>query len=253
MLWPATLLGAVAGLAVASIPGALLGGLLGQALDRRLGLSSWTDLRERLGRQAQPGADELLFMLLGRLAKCEGRVLPAHIQQARAEMQRLGLDADGQRLAIAAFNRGKTGSDRLRGLLRAQRGQAETLLRAGWRMAWVDGQISRNERELLLLWGKWLDVPQARQEEWQAAYGPRPKTPVSTASGNYQQALRLLGVAEGSDPAQIKRAYRRLLSRHHPDKLAGSGASAERVREATERTRELHQAYDLLRQRHGFR
>jgi DnaJ like chaperone protein len=25
------------------------------------------------------------------------------------------------------------------------------------------------------------------------------------------------------------------------------------VREATERTRELHQAYDLIRQRHGFR
>lgn len=253
MLWPVTLFGAAAGLAVASIPGAMLGGLLGQVLDRRLRLRSWGDLRQRLGLPAAPGEDELLFILLGRLAKSEGRVLQAHIQQARAEMQRLGLDAEGQRMAIAAFNRGKTGSDSLRGLLRRQRGQAETLLRAGWRMAWVDGQVGRNERELLLLWGKWLDVPQARQEEWQAAYGPRQKAPVSTAQGSYQQALRLLGVTDGSDPAQIKRAYRRLLSRHHPDKLAGSGASTEQVREATERTRELHQAYDLLRQRHGFR
>ncbi|MBJ7546870.1 molecular chaperone DjlA, partial [Pseudomonas sp. OA3] len=44
-----------------------------------------------------------------------------------------------------------------------------------------------------------------------------------------------------------------LLSRHHPDKLAGSGASPERIREATDTTRQLHQAYALIRQRRGIR
>jgi DnaJ like chaperone protein len=43
------------------------------------------------------------------------------------------------------------------------------------------------------------------------------------------------------------------LSRHHPDKLTGSGAGPERVREATEKTGELHRAYELVRQRRGFR
>jgi DnaJ like chaperone protein len=253
MLWPVTLLGAAVGLTVASIPGAMLGALLGQVLDRRLRLSSWADLRERLGGKPAPSADELLFILLGRLAKSDGRVLQAHIQQARAEMQRLGLDGEERRVAIAAFNRGKTGTDSLRGPLRAQRERAEALLRACWRMAWVDGGISQAERELIALWGKWLDVPHTRQEAWQAAYAPRQKPLASTANSSYQQALMLLGVAENTEPAQIKRAYRRLLSRHHPDKLEGSGASSERVREATERTRELHQAYDLVRQRHGFR
>ena len=54
-----------------------------------------------------------------------------------------------------------------------------------------------------------------------------------------------------SDVQQIKKAYRRLLSRHHPDKMAGSGAAPEKVREATEATRELHNAYALIRQRRG--
>ncbi|SDH43165.1 DnaJ like chaperone protein [Pseudomonas benzenivorans] len=252
MLWPATLLGAVAGLAVASIPGALLGGLLGQVLDRRWRLSSWAALRERLGGPPPAADEELLFILLGRLAKCDGRVLPAHIQQARAEMQRLGLDAAAQRRAIEAFARGKVGRDSLRGPLRRQQARAETLLRACWRMAWVDGRVSQTERELILLWGKWLHVSAAAQEALSAHYAPR-QSGLAAAGGSYQEALRLLGVAVDSEPAQIKRAYRRLLSRHHPDKLAGSGAGPERLREATEKTRELHQAYGLIRQRHGFR
>ncbi|MEA1605629.1 DnaJ domain-containing protein [Pseudomonas spirodelae] len=253
MLWPATLLGAVVGLAVASIPGALLGGLLGQVLDRRLRLQSWSALRERLGGRAQTGDEWLLFVLLGRLAKSGGRVLPAHIQQARAEMQRLGLSSDSQRQAVAAFARGKTGRDSLRGPLRRQHEHAEMLLRACWRMAWVDGQVGQAERELIMLWGKWLHVSSATQAQFSDAYAPQQVHLASTASGAYQRALSLLNVSADSEPARIKQAYRRLLSRHHPDKLAGSNASPERVREATERTRELHQAYDLIRQRHGFR
>lgn len=252
MLWPATVLGAVAGMAVASIPGALLGGLLGQVLDRRWRLESWTVLRERLGGQPVAADEMLLFVLLGRLAKCDGHVMQVHIDQARAEMQRLGLDAAQQRQAIAAFARGKVGRDSLRGPLRRQQPRAEALLRACWRMAWVDGRVSQPERELILLWGKWLNVASATQEQLSAAYAPQ-AAGLAAAGGSYREALRLLGVSTDSEPAQIKRAYRRLLSHHHPDKLVGSGAGPERVRAATEKTRELHQAYGLIRQRHGFR
>ena len=156
-----------------------------------------------------------------------------------------------QRLTPVA--QGKVGRDSLRAPLRRQRARREALLRACWRMAWVDGQVSQAERELIMLWGKWLQVSSATQAQLSDAYAPQQGPLVSTASNAYQRALALLNVTADAEPAQIKQAYRRLLSRHHPDKLAGSGATPERVREATERTRELHQAYDLIRQRHGFR
>lgn len=69
------MIGAGAGFAIASIPGALLGALLGQAMDRRLRLQSWDDVRERLGGRPALRDEELLFVLLGRLAKSDGRVV----------------------------------------------------------------------------------------------------------------------------------------------------------------------------------
>lgn len=254
MLWPATLLGAGAGFAIASIPGALLGALLGQALDRRLALQSWAHLRERMGGRAVPRDDELLFVLLGRLAKNDGRVEERHIQQARVEMRRMNMSEPAQRRAIAAFNRGKDGRDSLRSYLRrlaVQPHAAEGLLRACWRMAWANGRPSRGERELIVVWGKWLGWSAGKVQALADEHDTQRK-PITNSGNDYQEALKLLGVQADSEPAHIKRAYRRLLSRHHPDKIAGSGASQLQVRDATDRTQDLHNAYKVIKARRGF-
>ncbi len=255
MWWPGTLIGAGAGFAIASIPGALLGALLGQALDRRLQLHSWAQLRERLGGRPALRNDELLFVLLGRLAKSNGRVADGHIQQARHEMRALDMTASAQRRAIAAFNRGKSGSDRVRGYLRVLKAQphaAEGVLRACWRMVWADGKADDAERDLIDQWGKWLGWTPQQLKALAADFTPERK-PLVNRAASYQDAMRLLGVTATTEPSVIKRAYRRLLSRHHPDKIAGSGATPAQVREATERTRELHNAYALIRERRDFR
>ncbi|ROQ46583.1 TerB family tellurite resistance protein [Pseudomonas putida] len=254
MLWPSTVIGAGAGFAIASIPGALLGALLGQAMDRRLQLHSWAHLRERLGGRAVLRDDEVLFVLLGRLAKSEGRVVDGHIQQARQEMQRLEMSEPARLRAIAAFNRGKSGSERLHPHLRRLKQQphaAEGLLRACWRMVWADGRVGRHERELLMQWGQQLGWSTTRVQALASDYEPH-RAALGNQGISYPEALRLLGVLPETEPVQVKQAYRRLLSRHHPDKLVGNGASPAQVRDATERTRDLHQAYAVVRKRRGF-
>lgn len=182
MLWPATLLGAAAGLALASIPGALLGGLLGQVLDRRMRLQSLDHLRELLGRKPTVLDDEdLLFMLIGRLAKSDGRVLDSHIQAARNEMQRLGLDEPARRRAMQAFNRGKQLEDsELRAPLRAlhhRPERSEALLRTCWRMAWADGRVSEAEARLIRQWGSGWAGGARRWRPWPASTSRRARCP----------------------------------------------------------------------------
>jgi hypothetical protein len=190
MLWPGTLIGAGAGFAIASIPGAMLGALLGQALDRRLHLQSWGHLLEKLGGRPALRNDELLFVLLGRLAKSDGQVVDGHIQQARQEMRALEMNESAQRRAIAAFNRGKSGNDRLRGYLRrlsAQPHAAEGVLRACWRMVWADGRAGTRERELIAQWGggwaggrircrRWRRTMSRKSDRWRTKQPPI-KTP----------------------------------------------------------------------------
>ncbi len=254
MWWPSTVIGAGAGFAVASIPGALLGALLGQAMDRRLRVRGWEDMRERLGGRPALRDEELLFVLLGRLAKCDGRVAEQHIQQARQEMVRLDLAEAARLRAITAFNRGKAGKDRLAGHLRRIRQQphaAEGTLRACWRMVWADGKVGSKEREMLLDWGQKLGLSRRQVQAMSLEYEPR-KAGLDGGTMTYAAALRLLAVEADTEGDKVKQAYRRLISRHHPDKLAGSGATEAQVREATERTRELHQAYGLIRKRRGL-
>ncbi|TWI56817.1 DnaJ like chaperone protein [Pseudomonas duriflava] len=232
---------------MASLPGALLGGVLGHAAERQLGLTSWSALRVRLRQDVFEY--QLLFELLGCLAKVGGQVTAAHIRQAEGEIKRLGLNADGRRRAIAAFAQGKKSVPSTQARLRAAADQAELLVRACWRMAWVSGSVRPGERDLILQWGEWAGLSRVRTEDLQ----PMRAAKVPCSDEAYRQALALLGVSSSNDPKIIKRAYRRLLSRHHPDKVQGMGANKYLVQEAAEKTAALHAAYAIVRERHGFR
>jgi len=82
----------------------------------------------------------------------------------------------------------------------------------------------------------------------QHTHGPRPATAINSLS----QAYTVLGLKRDASPDEIKLAYRRLLKRHHPDKLAASGVSTAEMARATEKTRELTAAYDRIREARGF-
>jgi len=54
-------------------------------------------------------------------------------------------------------------------------------------------------------------------------------------------------VDKAASDAEVKRAYRKLMSEHHPDKLISKGLPDSMVELAKERTQEIQKAYETVR------
>ena len=262
MLWPVTVMGALVGGLGGALPGALLGAVVGHALDRHWQLRRWRDLPIRLAelRTGPTDFERVLFLCLGRLAKASGRVSQVHLQLARDLMQQYRLDEAARLRAMHDFNQGKTAAD-LRPLVRALRkrepARAAELLDSCWRMAVVPGQLSDEVRTLLADWAAEAGLAHAEQQRMHQRHQRTQAPPRSRSAVPRQDALRraasLLKVDLDDSPEVIKRAYRRQLSLHHPDKLAARGAGSVEQGNAGERIRQIQEAFELLRRHKGFR
>jgi len=262
MLWPVTVLGAVVGGLGGGLPGALVGAVLGHALDRHWRLRRWRDLASKLVelRGQSSRFERVLFLCMGRLARANGRVTQGHLQLARDLMQQYRLDESARLAAMHDFNAGKNSGTELTRLVqrfcRRDPGRAAELLDCCWRMALLTGQLSADARSLLDAWSNKAGVGRAEQQRMHQKHQRSERTaarsPVASQD-RLHQAAALLKVELDASPEQIKRAYRRLLSKHHPDKMIARGVGEPGVSGAGEQIRRIQDAYEILRRHRGFR
>ena len=71
--------------------------------------------------------------------------------------------------------------------------------------------------------------------------------------GTMAQAYAHLGLTAEATDAEVKKAYRKLVSQHHPDKLVSQGLPEEMMEIAKSRVREINTAYDQIKQARGFK
>ena len=67
------------------------------------------------------------------------------------------------------------------------------------------------------------------------------------------EAYKVLGIDKSYSDKEIKRAYRRLLAQHHPDKLVAKGLPEEMQKLANEKTQEIISAYEIIKKHRGMR
>lgn len=263
--WLGKILGGIAGLAVGGPLGAVLGLAIGHLADTALG-KLWRagELSEEERAALQRAFYLAAFGAMGHLAKADGRVSRAEIAFAEATMARMKLSAERRQEAIAQFRRGKEPDFDLIGtvavLRRASVGNRavrELFLHLQLQLAYADGPPSAAMRERLevmrralgvsrLLFRRLENLVQIQQQVTDEARGAAtPRTPPPT--GKLAAAYAALGVKPRDSDAAIARAYRRLLSQHHPDKLIARGASEEMLRTAAEKTQAIRRAYDQIR------
>ena len=71
--------------------------------------------------------------------------------------------------------------------------------------------------------------------------------PQASSADAIKEAYDALGVEASCSETELKRAYRKLMSQYHPDKLAGQGVPDEMIKVATERAQEVQAAYDTVK------
>ena len=75
--------------------------------------------------------------------------------------------------------------------------------------------------------------------------GPKSGTPRPDAGdADVDWAYRVFDLRETASDAQIDRAYRKLMSQYHPDRVAGAAPELQKL--AEQKSREINAAYDRL-------
>lgn len=263
-----------------NILGKLVGALLGYLLFRWVGVLIGVTLGhfyDNAAARLRPpplgrGFIEPLFAFAGVLSKSDGRVSESEIAATEALMARLNLDADERRAAIERFTAGKQpGFDvnavfgELQQWCRGRRDHAFILLDLLLDLIHAEGALAApklallkrlcavlgvHEHELAALsamkgYGAWAGAGGA----WSAGAGAGRRTAPGRPSEVDPYAV--LGLARGASDRDVKLAYRRLMSQHHPDKLGD--VPAELKRRAEERAREINASYERIKGERGIR
>jgi DnaJ like chaperone protein len=225
--------------------GAAAGLALGHALD-----AGWLRWRPHEGLtriDPRSARVEFLYLWLGHLAKADGRVSENNVEAAERLMQRLGLDRDGRELAVRAFQRGRNESldvdievRRFRQLADPPVEELSDMLRSLADFARKDGPMTPAERGVIERLGSALGFAREAVADRIADRSS------DTTAPDLGQCYRMLGLAPSASNEELTRAWRRLLTQHHPDKLQGQGADAQTLKAAERRTRELRAAYERI-------
>ncbi len=246
MSWFGKIMGGSVGFMLGGPIGALVGVSLGHTLiddKARAGIVESGRLTGQEQRQAV--FFTATFAMLGKMAKADGRVCEDEINAVRCFMRdKLRLDATMQKFAMGVFNEAKDDNTPFADYARqlGQVFQNEQQLRMMFyemlfTVALADGvlhpaeeQMLRDAPSMLGLHGNVFDTVKRQF--------------VSDLSHHYA----MLGLEDGADMSAVKKAYRKLASEYHPDKIVSKGLPEDFITFAEAKFREINEAYEAIQE-----
>ncbi|HED40181.1 MAG TPA: co-chaperone DjlA [Chromatiales bacterium] len=251
MSWWGKLFGGTFGFMLGGPLGALLGAALGHGLDNKVG-----HIRGR--QRVQTAFFTATFSVMGHLAKADGRVSESEIQMARTLMDQMQLNPTLKKMAIKLFNEGKAEDfplddvlDQLRRECMRRHDLMRVFLEIQLQASYADGSLEQAEKRILLHICERLGFSRAEFDQIEAMLrgGGR-----GGRSGGMllDDAYKILDVSKNATDAEVKKAYRKLTSQHHPDKLVAKGLPEEMMKIAADKTHEIRTAYELIKKERGM-
>ena len=253
-----------------NIFGALLGMWLGHRFDKGMGFdfeSFSVNQQDEMTRQA--AFFYTTFSVMGHIAKAKGRVTEHEIAFATAYMNKLGLKGELRQQAQEAFREGKVAGfplkERLKKFKQSCKSRNDLMLmflEIQIQVAFADGSLDPAERDVLHKIAGYLGFSSQdldkllemiiagesfhRQQRQQGQHSGGQQSRQSSSRSLVKDAYKVLGVSESASKQEVKKAYKKLMSQHHPDKLVAKGLPPEMMELAKQKTQDIQAAYDLV-------
>ena len=254
-----------------SVLGGALGYMIGGPLGAMLGVAfagnfskgksnfrgSAKDYRPGDKQRVQAAFFSSVFSVMGYIAKVDGKVSKSEILLAQQVMQHMQLSEDMQKAAKELFNQGKQKDFNLDEVLEQFRTESHRrthlvrmFLEIQIQATYADGVFDDKEYDALKYIAQKLRFPIHELErliqQFSVASGKSSKLTID-------DAYVILGADKSLTDKELKRAYRRLLAQHHPDKLVAKGLPDEMIKLANDKTQEIISAYELIKKHRGMR
>jgi len=266
MSWWGKIIGGSFGFMLGGPLGALFGAAIGHNLDRGLGQLGGSGFTPGQQERVQGAFFTATFSVMGYIAKADGQVSKDEINVANELMRQLNLSPEMMATARKLFREGKSANFPLDDVLKQFRQEChrrQTLMRMFLEMqihaAFADGHLHPAERKALQHICDMLGFSQhefdhlvamvkAHSEGAGASRGPD-----SSGGLSKSMAYKVLDVDSKATDAEVKKAYRRLMNQHHPDKLVAKGLPDEMMQVAKEKTQEIKAAYEVIKKARGMK
>ena len=253
MAWWGTFLGGTLGFVFGGPIGAIIGAALGGNFDRGITMGDRLE-GPGMGNQerVQAAFFTTTFSVMGHIAKADGHVSPSEVTAAKNIMAQMQLSAEQRKAAIQFFDQGKAADFPLEAVLHQfkkechrRRSLIQMFVEIQIATALSDGTVDPAEKDILYTIGEILGFSRSQLNHLFNIAGNAGAS--ASDKLTLSQAYKILGIGKDSSEAEIKKAYRRLMSQHHPDKLVSKGLPDEMIALATEKTQEIRKAYDLIK------
>ncbi len=256
MSWWGKVVGGTFGFMMGGPLGAVLGAALGNYFDGGLdGLALDDSLGLGATERVQSVFFTTTFALMGYVAKSDGRVTKDEIAMAERVMDQMRLQSQQRTVAINLFNEGKKEGFPVHEVLAQfkrecfrRRNLIQVFLEIIVATAFADGKLDPKEKTLIESIARDLGYSKSDFDALLSRLsGQAHFVDAGSSKEKIKSAYELLGVAPACSDAELKKAYRRQMNQHHPDKLVAKGLPEEMIDIATEKTQDIKAAYDLLK------
>jgi len=116
-------------------------------------------------------------------------------------------------------------------------------------LAYIDGELSHNEESMILKIAAFLHINSGQVDALMQRFASMYKAAPPRSTLN--EAYNLLGATEDETMQSIKKKYRTLVKKYHPDMMSAKGASEDYIRDATQKMQAINSAYEMIKKTKG--